>query len=186
MTEGVIYLILDQVCHRSYVGSTVDHMRKRASNYKSHIKTNFTSCEIAQHFAECPDTHKLDVVNGATKSEQNKNYEAGLAKQLQFIIIESVDLAHLNTTRDKREAIEIREGYWQTQLRTMRRYGGLNKKDDRKLSNRRLAGISSSQPKQNKSNSIINDQCTPVTSICPIFDTGTVRRSSRIAKKGIT
>ena len=182
LTEGVIYLILDQVCHRSYIGSTIDHMRKRVSNYKSHIKTNFSSCEMAQHFAEFPDIHKLDMDNGATKSEQNKNYEAGLAKQLKFIIIEAVDLAHLNTTKDKREAIEIREGYWQTQLRTMRRYGGLNKKDDRKLTNRRLAGISSSQPKHTitKSNSTTVDKCTPIRSSCP---TGTVRRSSRIANK---
>ena len=43
---------------------------------------------------------------------------------------------------EKRKALERAEGRWQTELRTMARYGGLNKKDDRKITNRKASKLS--------------------------------------------
>ena len=140
-TEGVIYLLLDDVCKRSYVGSTIDSMKTRMSNYKSHLKISYKGCEMAQHFAQCPDTHSLysnDALNSRSKIFI-ANFDAVLCKQLRVVLIDFVDLSCIETTKQKRDLIEIREGYWQTQLRTLSRYGGLNKKDERKLSNSRLA-----------------------------------------------
>ena len=48
-------------------------------------------------------------------------------------------LRRFKTKAEKRAALEIAEGKWQTQLRTMTRYGGLNKKDNRKISNQKSA-----------------------------------------------
>ena len=125
---------------------------------------------MAKHFAEVPlDTHSLfadDNANSRSKSFQDK-FNAHLSKQIKIIIIDRVDLSSVDecpnltpieATRAKRELLEIREGFWQTQLRTLERYGGLNKKDERKLTNNRLANKfkknvwSSTQP--NPQNSI--------------------------------
>ena len=154
-SEGIIYLILDFVCRRCYVGSTVDNMRIRMSNYKNHLKIKHKGCEMAQHFAEVPaDTHSLLVdgaVNMRSKDFQNR-FDTHLSNQIKVIIIECVDLSSADTTKAKRALLEVREGFWQTQLRTLTRYGGLNKKDERKISNKRLANkfkaivSSSSQP----------------------------------------
>ena len=154
-TEGVIYLIQDLVCQRSYVGSSIDSMKTRMSNYKNHLKTNYKGCEMAQHFQEAQsDTHSLYCggnANMRTKAFQN-SYDEHLSKQINVIIIEHVDLSSAGTTKEKRALIESREGYWQTQLRTLTRYGGLNKKDERKITNKRIANkykapaSSSSQP----------------------------------------
>ena len=141
-TEGVIYLIQDLVCQRSYVGSSIDSMKTRMSNYKNHLKTNYKGCEMAQHFQEVQsDTHSLYCdgnANMRTKAFQN-SYDEHLSKQINIIIIEHVDLSSVETTKEKRAVIESREGYWQTQLRTLTRYGGLNKKDERKITNKRNA-----------------------------------------------
>ena len=83
-------------------------------------------------------------------------------------------------TREKRELIEIKEGYWQTQLRTLNRYGGLNKRDDRKNTNKRKAGvkISNSQPVPNAS----KDGERSGSPQKPPSNIG-VRRSSRLTQK---
>ena len=140
-SEGIIYLILDLICHRSYVGSTVDSMKIRMSNYKNHLKIQHKGCEMAQHFVEAPDSHSLLVADGENVRSRKfqDEYDSHLGKQINVILIEYVDLSSAGTTREKRELLEVREGYWQTQLRTLSRYGGLNKKDERKISNKRLA-----------------------------------------------
>ena len=154
-SEGIIYLILDFVCRRCYVGSTVDNMKTRMSNYKNHLKIKHKGCEMAQHFAEVQaDTHSLlvdDTVNMRSKDFQNR-FDTHLSNQIKVIIIDCMDLSSADTTKAKRALLEVREGFWQTQLRTLTRYGGLNKKDERKISNKRLANkfkvtvSSSSQP----------------------------------------
>ena len=141
-SEGVIYLIQDILCQRSYTGSTIDNTKDRMSNYKNHFKINHKGCEMAQHFHECgADIHSLysdAEANTRSKAFQNK-YDEHLSRQIKIIIIDQVDLSSAETTREKRVLIEEREGYWQTQLRTLLHYGGLNKKDERKISNKRSA-----------------------------------------------
>lgn len=197
-TEGVIYLLLDEVCKRSYVGSTIDSMKTRMSNYKNHLKISHKGCEMAQHFAQCPDTHSLysdDAVSSRSKIFI-ANFDAHLGKQLRVVLIDFVDLSCIETTKQKRDLIEIREGYWQTQLRTLSRYGGLNKKDERKLSNSRLAAKTrnvtvSPSPSldtgDREAKSSDDDSSQDDTSDAPgpsvIQDQPEVRRSSRIRQK---
>ena len=56
-----------------------------------------------------------------------------------MIIVDKVDFPVDSDTALKRSILEPREGYWQTQLRTLRRYRGLNIKDERKNCNTRKA-----------------------------------------------
>ena len=132
-SEGIIYLLNDVKCLRSYVGSTITSMAKRFSNYKSHIKTAFEGCEIASHFCSRRDVHDIDFGCSAVQ------YAQQLAEHINVIIIDQVDLSECKTTKEKRAKIEVVEGQWQTNLRTLIRYGGLNKKDERKISNNRSA-----------------------------------------------
>ena len=142
-TEGIIYLLLDLICKRSYTGSTIYSMTPRMSNYKNHIKTQHKDCEMAQHFAVSgSDVHPFHGIGGdvSSRSKQNIDFEnENLSKQIKVIIIEKVDLSNVKTTKEKRHLIEVREGFWQTQLRTLSHYGGLNKKDERKITHNRLA-----------------------------------------------
>ena len=93
-----------------------------------------------------------------------------------------MDLSNIETTSEKRQKIEIREGYWQTQLRTLTRYGGLNKKDERKLTHNRLARkapkIPSTAP---ESGSMIQSTIEP--SANQPSSQPPVRRSSRLKGK---
>ena len=171
-TEGVIYLILDFICRRCYVGSTVDNMKVRMSNYKNHLKIKHKGCEMAQHFAEVEDgTHSLLVdhtVNMRSKEFQNR-YDCHLSDQIKVIVIDRVDLSSAETTKEKRALLEVQEGYWQTQLRTLVRYGGLNKKDERKISNKRLANkfkaVVSSSPQPSPEPSLEANPSLPAS--CP-------------------
>ena len=132
-TSAVIYLIKDLKCKKSYVGSTMNSMRTRWGSYKSHIKTGYDGCELAQHFKENPEKHPINP--GPPQSI----YDNCLKEQLEVILIEHVDVSSFKTKAEKRAALEIAEGKWQTELRTMTRYGGLNKKDNRKISNKKSA-----------------------------------------------
>ena len=138
-TEGVIYLMNDLTCKRSYIGSTSTNFRKRWSNYKSHIKIGHIDCEIALHFNDC-DKHVIDY-NRAGKGKIDNVYESCLKSQLEVILIDTVDLSTCKDRVEKRRKLEEKEGKWQTELRTLQRYGGLNKKDDRKISNKKATAI---------------------------------------------
>ena len=65
---------------------------------------------------------------------------------LKVILIEKVDLSTIETTSDQKQVIEAREGFWQTQLRTLTRNGGLNNKYERTLTCNRLARTASKMP----------------------------------------
>ena len=201
-STGIIYLIQDTVCKRSYVGSSIDSMKTRMSNYKNHLKTFYKGCEMAQHFKEVgEDTHSLYSdrnANMRTKAFQNK-FDEHLSNQIQVIIIEEVDLSSFETTKEKRVAIESREGFWQTQLRTLTRYGGLNKKDERLITNKRLANkfkapVSSSLPTLPEAEPSPAQQLPPNTHPTPSNPTPTsnqpfpssvteLRRSSRLSQR---
>ena len=126
-TKGIIYLIRDIVCERSYVGSTIDTMRIRWANYKHHIKINYKSCEIAKHVHMNTEKHPLDI----------KNYDQTLSKQFNVILLDCVDLSNCKTTKCKRTKIEKVEGSWQSSLAALSNYGGLNKRNERQISNNR-------------------------------------------------
>ena len=144
--KGVIYLLNDNICKRSYVGSTTNSMSERLSTYKNHIKTRYKGCEIALHFKDEPSLHSSptettgpNLRKSLDKRVAQQNYTEFLKSQLSIVIIDSVELSDCSTRAEKRDKIAKVEGYWQTQLRTMQRYGGLNKKDERKIANNKNA-----------------------------------------------
>ena len=107
-------------------------MKERFSTYKNHIKTGYKGCEIAKHFNSEPGKHPIF-------DPRSSSFDNYLKSQISVIVIDKCDLSDCNTTKEKREKIQILEGQWQTHLRTMTRYGGLNKRDDRKNANNKKA-----------------------------------------------
>ena len=82
---GTIYLINDKICSKSYVGSSITTCKTRFSNHKSHIKSYYLDCELAQHFKEFDETHKLDRTNTIS-------FKECLKTQLEIIIIDQLVL----------------------------------------------------------------------------------------------
>ncbi len=195
-TEGVIYLLNDRVCRRSYVGSTITDMRTRAANYRNHIRTQHKGCEIATHFAEHEDLHPLPVKGGTTtKSEYLDLFNNQLSNQIEFVLIDKVTFPANSTSAEKRIIIEKSEGYWQTQMRTMQKYGGLNIRDERKIKNNKDAKSKAPQisqtsnstklvtpPQNNKPPNTRNPNLNPQP-IAEDPDQPPLRRSNRIKKQ---
>ena len=127
-TENVIYKI-DCVIHNlSYIGYTTTSIKTRFSNNKSHLKTKNASCEIVKHLMG--PGHDIDF-------SSTRLYDESLGRNIKVTLIEKVDLGSASTTAEKEAKCETREGYWQTQLKTLHAGGGLNSKDNRKYVTRR-------------------------------------------------
>ena len=127
-SETVIYKI-DCLTHcKSYVGYTTTNIKLRFSNNKTHLKTNNISCEIVKHLRDCE--HNIDF-------SSTSKYDKTLSKHVKVTLIEKVEIDSSMSKADIEAKCEEREGYWQTQLKTMNIYGGLNKKDSRKYISRR-------------------------------------------------
>ena len=108
---------------KCYVGYTTGKMVKRISNDKCHIKKGKRTCEIVNHFLDLE--HNLDF-------SSHKNFDSSLSKVLKVIFLDRVIFKPGMNQNMKEKACEKLEGYWQTQLRTLNRDGGLNKRDNRK------------------------------------------------------
>ena len=120
-TEGVIYLAECINCERSYVGYTTSKIQHRFSNNKHHIKIKNHSCELTKHYID--SDHQLDMTS-------YRSYDTSLSKCMKLIIIDCVDFKEGETRDSKIGRCEDREKYWQTQLKTFQRYGGLNKREN--------------------------------------------------------
>ena len=125
-SKYIIYLVLDIVCMKSYVGYTTDEAKDRFSNHKSHIKNLRKTCTVVRHFVNCKDTkHIID------RSNQNI-FDKQLAEQLKFQIIDQITDIPENATKDEIKSIMMnREADWQTRLCTFRDDGGLNVRNSR-------------------------------------------------------
>ena len=119
---GLIYLAECTTCEISNVGYTTNNLPKRLSNHKSHIKKGYKSCRLDIHFIE--NDHKLDF------SDKNA-FDESLAKHLKVIIVEKVAFPDNATQREKEKICEVREGHWQSNLKTLTRFGGMNVLDSR-------------------------------------------------------
>lgn len=119
---GLIYLAECITCEISNVGYTTNNLPKRLSNHKSHIKKGIKSCRLDTHFIDID--HKLD-------SSSFNSYDESLSKHLKIIILEQVNLPNNATQYEKEKICEMREGYWQTNLKTLERFGGINILDSR-------------------------------------------------------
>ena len=122
--ECIIYLC-ECVTHKiSYTGYTITSMKTRFSNNKSHIKCKNASCEFVKHFIEVEHSD-IDFSN-------RNSYDTSLSNHVRVTIIERVIIDPGASKAEKEAICEEREGYWQTQLKTLHVYGGLNVRDNRK------------------------------------------------------
>lgn len=144
--ESYTYIINDIICKKSYIGST--NMRDRLSTYKNHIQTGHKECEIATHFNMNPlciiyssqkDLDTAFVINLALSAIRPNIHSNDLKSHFNITLIDLIDLSDCKTRIEKRNKIERQEGHWQTELRTMQTYGGLDKKDERGIANNKTA-----------------------------------------------
>ena len=134
-TQGVIYMVNVLRCERSYVGYATTNMKKRWANTKSHIKTFRKSCEVCTHIIECSNHSNIDRTT-------NKLYDETLKDEVEIVLLEKVRFPSNSTLQMKEELCRKREGEWQTKLKTLVRYGGLNKIDNRRgVVNNRKRGV---------------------------------------------
>ncbi len=116
----MIYLAECNTCKQSYVGYTTTNLPKRISNHKSHIKKGIRSCKLVNHFLDLD--HSLDF-------SSVESFNRTLSAHLSVIIVDDVVLDVSMTKLEKEKAMEAREGFYQTQLKTLVRYGGMNNLD---------------------------------------------------------
>ena len=107
-------------CKQSYVGYTTSNLPKRFSNHKSHIKKGIRSCKLVNHFLDID--HSLDF-------SSSESFNSTLSAHLSVIVVDSVDIDPNLSKVDRERAMEAREGFYQTQLKTLERYGGMNTLD---------------------------------------------------------
>ena len=117
---NLIYLMECRTCKQSYVGYTTSNLPKRFSNHKSHIKKGIRSCKLVNHFLDID--HSLDFSTTAS-------YNSTLRTHLSVIIVDALEFEPEISKVDKEKAMEAREGFYQTQLKTLERYGGMNTLD---------------------------------------------------------
>ena len=109
-----------RTCKQSYVGYTTYNLPKRFSNYKSHIKKGIRSCKLVNHF--------LDIDNDLDFSSVAL-YNSSLSTHLSVIIVDVLEFKPEISKADREKAIEAREEFYQTQLKTHECYGGMNTLD---------------------------------------------------------
>ena len=124
-SKNVIYCINDLRCNLQNVGSTQD-MKKRFRNYKAHIKSGKTSCNLYRHWNDDdvghPSTHPVPNDQSA--------YDRLLRRELQVVILEEVESISANDSHGEiLRKLETREGIWQVRLKTEVPHG-LNVKGD--------------------------------------------------------
>ena len=116
----IIYLAECITCKQSDIGFTTSNLPLRLSNHKSHIKNNHRSCRLVSHFLNID--HGLDF-------SSHESYNNSLSTHLKVILIESVIFDENISKEEKIRIMESREGFWQNQLKTLERFGGLNTLD---------------------------------------------------------
>ena len=98
-------------------------MKERFSNDKAHIKVNKHTCAIVNHY--------LDINHNLVYTPDSK-YNETFSECIKVKLIEKVDLGENDNQEECERKCELREAYWQTQLKTFERYGGLNKRHSQK------------------------------------------------------
>ena len=131
-SQGVIYLVNDIKCKRNSVGSTINDLKTRWAAHKTHIKRNHVDCELAQHFNEQSSNHTWTPYPISA-------FDNSLSPVLKVMVIDQVKFNKNDSKIVKMRKVKEREGYWQTQLKTLTRYGGLNILDELAIRNRQEA-----------------------------------------------
>ena len=129
-SECVVYLINVPRCKKSYVGYTTTPMKIRWANTKSHINKYRKTCELCTHMIEC---NEHNLVRSSIRE-----FDTSLKGEVEVIIIEKVCIPPGSKSGERERLCQIREGIWQTRLRTLTRYGGLNILDERRRAQEKL------------------------------------------------
>ena len=124
----VIYLIIDTVCMKAYVGRTENSLRTRWAGHKSHIKCKYNLCNVAAHFSDTSIDHKLD---------RGDDFNVTLPNSISIQIIDKVIPEIWDTPDSLFHKLCNKESYWQNQLYTFKDNGGLNDRDERRVAQKR-------------------------------------------------
>ena len=111
-SNNLIYLIECRTCKQSHVGYTTSNLPKKFSNHKSHIKKGIRSCKLDNHFLDID--HDLDFSSVALDN-------SSLSTHLSVIIVDALEFKPEISKADRDKAMEAREGFYQTQLKTLER-----------------------------------------------------------------
>ena len=131
--EYVIYLILDKVCRKAYVGRTENTLTNRWSNHKSHIKKGFQSCEVAVHF------NSAEVLAPQSHQWKPESIDVTLPREIRVTLIDKVTPEVWDNPDSLFEKLVKKERYWQNQLNTFTRSGGLNSRNERQYKQVRVS-----------------------------------------------
>ena len=125
-SENVIYIINNKTTKVSSVGCTSNCTRERFRNHKSHIKKMIPSCEVSTHIKDNWTLHALDT-------STFEKYDKSLSTHLEVILIEKVEISAdiQHCAKERLKVCKRREWYWQNQLKTLRKYGGLNIREEK-------------------------------------------------------
>ena len=119
-STNIIYLMECNTCKRSTVGYATTTLPLRFSNYKCHIKRGIRTCQLVNHFIDID--HSIDF-------STTESFNRTLSAHLTVIIVDTVDLTPDMSKAERVRAMEAREGFYQTQLKTLTRFGGMNTLD---------------------------------------------------------
>ena len=126
--EYVIYMILDTVCQRAYVGRTENTLTNRWTCHKSHIKKGFQACEVAVHY------NSTDPSNHQWKPD---SIDITLPCEISIMLIDKVVPEVWDNPDTLFEKLVKKEKYWQNQLNTIS--VGLNLRNERQCKQVRVS-----------------------------------------------
>ena len=124
-SKNVIYCINDVKCNLQNVGSSSD-FKKRFRNYKAHIKSGNSGCNLYRHW-NSPEVNHLSTHPVPTDQRQ---YDSLLRQELQVVLLEEVrSIRPSDSSEEVSRKLEVREGIWQVRLKTEVPFG-LNAKGE--------------------------------------------------------
>ena len=127
-SKFVIYKFDDVICKKCYVGSTTIGIRERWHNHKSHIRNNIKSCELSTHFSE-NSNHNFN------RKSSIIDFDKTFKNHLRITIIDCIsDISDSSSNELNIKLLKQKEAFWQNNLKTLKKYGGLNIRDGRKES----------------------------------------------------
>ena len=102
-------------------------MYTRWTSHKSHIKNNYSKCNVAVHFNHPSFTHQWTKIN----------IDTTLNLELEVTIIDTVDSEPWDNADSLFTKLSKKEIYWQDRLRVMEEFGGLNTREERRMTQKR-------------------------------------------------
>ena len=127
-TNYIIYFILDKICNRGYIGRSENNLYTRWTGHKSHIKTNSSKCNVAIHFND-----PKSCIHNFNK----KDIDSNLREQIEVFVIDSIDREPWDSPDSLFDKLSKREIFWQDRLRVMEEFGGLNTREERRVTQKR-------------------------------------------------